>query len=329
MKKLLLVLTTFCMFASASYAQGILSSLLGSASKPNGPKIKFVEGDENANEEILLIKLQGIIQEISEDDSMMGSLKQKTSMIDKLKDDLILAAKRKAIVAVLVDINSPGGEVTASDLIYHMFKKFTKETGKPVFAHIGSNGASGAYYAACGCVKIYSLPTSMIGSIGVLLQSVNIEELANKLGIKAVTIKSDKTPMKDILSPFRQATEEEKAMLLELVEDSYNRFVDIVAENRKLDREAVVKLANGAVYSATKANKLGLTDGIGYREDVVENICKACSIKSAAVVQRSSNKGGIAELLSSLSESTNDIRPLLRTFANQLMIGNTPVLMFK
>lgn len=318
----------FCMLTINLSAQGLLSGLLGS-SEPKGPRIKFVEGDTKAKEEVLYLKINGVIQEKDEDDSPMMAIRQKKSILDAMKDDLSLAAKREAVKAVYLEINSPGGEVTASDLLYHMIKKFTEETKKPVIAHIGAMGASGAYYTACGCKKIYALPTSMIGSIGVLLQTMNVEELATKIGIKAVTIKSDKTPMKDVLSPFRQATEEEKAMLLELVETSYQRFVDIVAENRKLNREDVIKAANGSVYTAQKAQKLGLIDGIGYREEILDEICKMLEIKSVALVKKVEEKNPLSELLGVLSEQSSDIRPIVNSFVKQLMVGNQPVLMFR
>ena len=327
MKKLVITLA-LCMLTLSASAQGLLSGLLGS-SEPKGPKIKFVEGDFNAKEEVLFLKINGVIQEKDDDDSPMTALRQKKSILDSMKADLSLAAKRDAVKAVYIEINSPGGEVTASDLLYHMLKKFHEETKKPVFAHIGAMGASGAYYTACGCTKIYALPTSMIGSIGVLLQTMNVEELANKLGVKAVTIKSDKTPMKDVLSPFRQTTEEEKAMLLELVETSYQRFVDIVVENRSLKREDVIKAANGSVYTAQKAKALGLIDGIGYREEVLGEICKMLEVKSIALVKKADEKNPLSELLGALSEQSSDIRPILNSFVKQLMIGNQPVLMFR
>lgn len=327
MKKFLLVLT-LCMISINVSAQGLLSGLLGS-DEPKGPKVKFYEGDNQAKEEILYLKLNGVIQEKEEDDNSIMSLRNKKSILEYLKDSLSFAAKREAIKAVYIEINSPGGEVTASDLVYHMFKKFYSETNKPIIAHIGSMGASGAYYAACGCTKIYALPTSMIGSIGVLLQSMNVEELASKIGIKPVTVKSDKTPMKDVLSPFREVTPEEKAMLLELVETSYQRFVDIVSENRKLNREDVIKLANGSVYTAQKAHKLGLVDGIGYRDEVAAEICKMLEIKSVAFVKLAEEKNPLSELFNVFSEKNDDIRPIINSFVKQLMIGNQPVLMFR
>ena len=328
MKKLVFLLA-FLLTATTLSAQGLLGSLLGMDEKPQGPKVKFVSGDPEAKEEILMVKLHGVIMERDEEDSSVMSLRQKKNIVDVIKDNLKLAANRDAVKAVYLEINSPGGEVTASDVIYHYLKVFSEETKKPVFAHITSTGASGAYYAACGCTKIYAMPTSMIGSIGVLLQSMNIEELANKIGIKPVTIKSDKTPMKDLLSPFRQATEEEKAMLLELVEDSYQRFVEIVSENRKLSKEDVIKLANGSIYTANKSLKLGLIDGIGYREDVVAEACKILELKSLAVVKIKDEKSPFSELLGAFSEKSSDIRPVVETFMEQLTIGNTPIMMFK
>lgn len=327
MKKLLFIALFSVILITPAKGQGLLGSLLGESGKSKGPVIRFVEGDKNAQDEILLIKLNGVIQEKNEEEGVMA-LKPKRNMIDVLRDDLRIAAERKAVKAILFEINSPGGEVTASDLIYHLVKKTSKDTGKPVVALIGAMGASGAYYSACAAQKIYAMPTSMIGSIGVVMQAMNIEELASKIGLKPLTFKSDKTPMKDILSPFREMTEDEKAMLMELINDTYNRFTDIVAESRKMSKEDVIKAANGAIYTPTKAKALGLIDEIGYREDAMEECCKLSNIKSAALVKRESKSGGLDQLLGILSERS-DIRPIVSELISEMQFGAYPVMMFK
>ncbi len=127
MKKFLLIFT-FCIISITSVsAQGLLGGLFGS-DEPKGPKVKFFEGNNDAKEEILYIKLTGVKQEKEEDDNSLMSLRNQKSILDQLKDNLSLAAKRDAVKAVYLEINSPGGEVTASDLVHHMFKKFYSET---------------------------------------------------------------------------------------------------------------------------------------------------------------------------------------------------------
>lgn len=313
------------MFASDASAQGLFG-LFGGGQAKKGIRVKFLEGDEDAVEEILLIKIRGVIQERDEEDSL--PFRQSKDLFENLKSDLEAARKRKAIKAILLEINSPGGEVTASDVIYHQIKKMREETGKPVVALIGTMGASGAYYVACAAEKILAHPTSIIGSIGVLMQAVNVQELAEKIGFKAVTLKSDKTPMKDVLSPFKEMTEQEKAMLLQIINGIYDRFIDIVAASRKLEREAVVKLADGGIYNAEKAKEAGLIDAIGYREDAMAEACKLADIKSAALVKRISKKS-FAEIWSEMSEMNSALPALTSELKTLLQFGSSPVLMFK
>lgn len=326
MKKSLFFLLLVCFALTAPQpAQAFLGLFIGQEGK-KGVRVKFLEGDENAKDEILLIKLRGVIQERSDDES--NPFKAGKDMIEEIKKDLDAARKRKAVKAILLEINSPGGEVTASDVIYHQIKKMREETGKPTVAIIGAIGASGAYYVACGADKIFAHPTSIIGSIGVLMQSMNVQQLAEKIGLKAVTLKSDKTPMKDVLSPFKQMTEEERNMLLSIIDSVYDRFIDIVAASRKLERDAVIKLADGGIYTAGKAKETGLVDEIGYREDAIAEACKLADIKSAALVQRVSKKS-FAELVAELQEMNFAVPAVINRLETLLQHGSSPAVMFR
>jgi protease-4 len=297
-RKLLLSLAIFLFSASIAQAQGLFG-LFGSSNNQKKFKVKFVDGDNDAVEEVLLIKLRGVIQEKDSDDEM--PFKMSKDMLEAIKKDLDLAREREAIKAILLDINSPGGEVTTSDIIYHQIKKMKKETGKPVIAIIGAMGASGAYYIACAADHILAHPTSVIGSIGVLLQSMNIQELAEKLGIKAVYLKSDKTPKKDVLSPFREMTENEKAMLLGIIDSVYKRFIKVVSDSRGKTPEEIEKIADGGIYDSEKALELGLIDEIGYQEDALAAACNKTGLKSAALVKRITEKS-FSDVLSEITQ---------------------------
>jgi len=322
-------LTIFLVFAFSLNvsAQGLLGSLLGGGQETKKKiRVQFVEGDEEAAEEILLVRIRGVIHEIDEDES--NPFKAGKDMIEELKKDLEAARKRKAIKAILLEINSPGGEVTASDVIYHQINKLREQTGKPVVALIGTMGASGAYYVACAADRIMAHPTSIIGSIGVLMQALNVQQLAEKVGLKAITLKSDKTPMKDVLSPFKELSEEEKSMLMQIINGIYDRFIDIVASSRKLDREAVIKLADGGIYTAQKAKDNGLVDAIGYREEAMEEACKLAKIETAALVKRVTRKS-FSEVWSELSSVNSDLPALFGKLQTTLKFGSTPTLMFR
>jgi protease-4 len=322
------ILTIFLLLAfvsSAASAQGLLG-LFGSGESKKTIRVQFLEGDESSPDEVLLIRIRGVIQEHDEEESMPFKIEK--DLFESLKKDLEVARKRRAIKAVLLDINSPGGEVTASDVIYHQIKKMREETDKPVVALIGTMGASGAYYVACAAEKIMAHPTSIIGSIGVLMQSINVQQLAEKIGLKAVTLKSDKTPMKDVLSPFKEMSEEEKTMLLGIIDSIYDRFINIVSENRKLSREDVIKIADGGIYTSTRARELGLIDGVGYREDALAEACRLAEIKSAALVKRVSSKS-LSEIIAEMSEMNSYFPNISAELKKLILQGSTMNLMLR
>lgn len=322
------VITTFlmiCICVGSVSAQGIFS-LFGAGASKSKLRVKFVDGDEKAKDEILLISIKGIIQEKEEQGS--NPFKAEKDLFENLKKDLDVARQRKAIKAILLEINSPGGEVTASDIMYHQINKLRHETKLPVVALIGSMGASGAYYVACAADKIMAHPTSIIGSIGVLMQSINVQQLAEKVGFKAISLKSDKTPMKDVLSPFKEMTAEEKTMLLGIIESIYDRFVEIVADSRKLTKEEVIKIADGGIYTSKKAKELDLIDAIGYREDAMAKACELADIESAALVKRVSKKG-FGEILAEMSEANSALPSISAEIRKLLLTESSVNFMFK
>ncbi len=326
MKKIALCLLLIISCSAAPLpAQGLLG-LFGGSEPKKSIRVKFVEGDEDAKEEILLISLKGVIQEQDSEEAMPFKIEK--DLFENLKNDLEVVRKRSAVKAVLLEINSPGGEVTASDIVYQQLKKVQKETEKPVVAIIGTMGASGAYYVACAAEKILAHPTSIIGSIGVLMQAMNLEELAQKVGFKAITLKSEKTPMKDLLSPFKEVTPEEREMLMSIINSIYDRFVDIVSESRNLSREQVIKIADGGIFTATRAKELGLIDAVGYREDAMAEACKLAGIESAALVKRVARKS-ISEIISEMSAMSSGVPALRSELRRLLMESGTPQLLFR
>jgi protease-4 len=324
-KKICYLSLIMCLISVSAYSQGIFS-LFGGGNKEKKFSVKFLAGDEEAVEEVLQIKIRGEIKERAEADEMPFRINK--DQMEAIKKDLELARKRDAIKVILLDINSPGGEVTASDIIYHQIKKMHEETGKPVIALIGSMGASGAYYVACAAQKILAHPTSIIGSIGVLLQSFNVEKLADTLGIKAMYLKSERTPHKDILSPFRKMTQQEKAMLTGIVNSIYDRFVKIVSESRGQSITQIEKVADGSIYTADKALKLGLIDKIGYQEDALAMACEMVDLESIALVKRITKKS-FSEVLSEMTSMGRGFPAINLEFQKLIESANVPQLMFK
>jgi protease-4 len=227
---------------------------------------------------VLIVPIKGIVtgEEQGGLFSHENTVSEIKEMLDKAKDD-------HRVKAVVLRIDSPGGGVTACDLIYNAVREFKTTTNKPVYAAMMNVAASGGYYVALAADKIYAHPTTVTGSIGVVAVFPEISGLAEKIGIKSRVIKSgDK---KDMGSMWRDFTPEEREILEGLIGQMYDRFVDIIAERRpELDRESVLALADGRVYSAQQALDLKLIDGIAYLEKVVEMARDEAGIKEAKVV---------------------------------------------
>jgi protease IV len=168
-------------------------------------------------------------------------------------------AKDSSIVAVVVRIDSPGGGVAASQEIYDALVALKKK--KKVVVSMGSVAASGGLLIACAGDKIVANPGTITGSISAIMQFANVEELLKKVGVKASVVKSG--PYKDIGSPVREMTPEERLILQELIDDIYNQFVDVIVRDRKLSREQVVAIGDGRVFSGRKAKEYGLVDQLG------------------------------------------------------------------
>jgi protease IV len=199
----------------------------------------------------------------------------------------------KTIKAIVLRINSPGGGVAASQEMYEAIKK-TRDEGKPVIVSIGSVGASGAYMAACGGSYIVSNPGSVVGSIGVIANFVTIKDLADKLGIKDVTIKSGK--LKDAGNPLRDVNEDDLAYFKEIIEDDYQQFLEVVSKERKIDMESLIPIANGRVFTGRQSLKLKLVDSLGTYEDAINIACKYAGINGEPLIVREKQKQNILEL---------------------------------
>jgi protease-4 len=176
-----------------------------------------------------------------------------------ITDQLDEFAKDDSIVAVVLRVDSPGGGVAVSQEIYDAVVELRKT--KKVVASMGSVAASGGLLVACGADKIVANPGTITGSISAIMQFANFEELLKKIGLKSSVIKSGQ--YKDIGSPLRDMTPEEKVILQDLVDDIYNQFVDVIVKERKLPREKVIAIADGRVFSGRKAKELGLVDYLG------------------------------------------------------------------
>jgi len=270
---------------------------------------------------ILLLDLSGVISM----EESGGLLRTRTSMVDDVQAALEKAREDGRIRAVILRIDSPGGEVTASDLIYAQLREFKRERarrGQPVVvtASILGEGASGGYYIALAADKIYAHPTSITGSIGVIATFPNLGPLAQKLGVQMRVLKS--ADKKDLGSMWRDFSAEERTILQGTIDGMYERFVGIVEENRPdLSREDVLRLADGRVYTAQQALEHQLIDGIAYLDEVVVKTREAAGLKDALIVtyrRESDFSGGLYSRLASAAPRTPSVH-LIEIHAGDLL----------
>jgi protease IV len=204
------------------------------------------------------------------------------AVAQELVAQLRQAGEDPFVRAVILRVNSPGGSVVASDEIYNQVLDL-KRAGKPVVASLGEVAASGGYYVSAGASRIVSDPSSFTGSIGVILVLLNLEEAAGNLGIEPVVVKSGR--LKDIGSPFRDLTEEERGIFQAMIDESYERFVDVVAEGRHLPESEVRELATGQPYTGQQALDAGLVDTLGGFDRAVQVAERLAEIEGASVVE--------------------------------------------
>lgn len=230
---------------------------------------------------VLLVDISGVITD-SKKKSFSGSSID-TGMVEKVREILSRAEKDQGIKAIWLKVNSPGGTVTSSDMIYHDLKKFKAKKNVKIYVSIMDMAASGGYYIAMAGDKIIAHPTSITGSIGVISMKLNVQTLLDKVGVGFEVVKSgDK---KDFLSPLRPLTDEERKLFQEIIDSYHTRFVSIIAENRpELGIDAVKKLADGRVYTADQALHAKLIDHIAYLDETEELIKNDLHVSDIKVV---------------------------------------------
>jgi protease IV len=238
-----------------------------------------VEG--KGKDKILLMDVSGVLSDES-GGLVLGTPPPRVPIVARVREELQKAEEDDGVKALIVRINSPGGTITASDLIYREIESFKTRRKIPVVAVMMDVAASGGYYAALAADSIVALPTTVTGSIGVIMLAVNAQGLMEKIGVVPMAIKSGE--MKDAGSPFRPLTPQERAVFQSVIDQMYGRFVTLIASSRKIPEDRVRAFADGRIYTAEQAKALGLVDDIGYMEDVVASARKAAGLKEARVI---------------------------------------------
>lgn len=219
-----------------------------------------VSGTAGSQDKIIHIDLEGIISSMS----IGGLFGDAFPMVSTIKESLKQAVADTSVKAVVLRINSPGGEVTASDIIYAAVKEAAKK--KPVIVYMDSVAASGGYYVACGATKVVASETTLTASIGVIMESFSYHELFEKVGLESKSFTSG--PFKDTLSGGRAMRVDEVIYVQNLVDSMYDRFLGIVSEARKVPKDELrATVADGRIVTGRQALEAKLVDKIGYVED--------------------------------------------------------------
>ena len=216
---------------------------------------EYVSGE--GPQKIVVVPVEGTIASA---ESSVGGV-QPTATPEGLSDALRQVADDTSVVAVVLEINSPGGGVTASDEMHQSILDFKRNTDRPVVVSMGDTAASGGYYISTAADRIVANETTLTGSLGVIFQLTNFSEAADKYGISQVVIKSGE--FKDIGNTFREMKPKEREIFQSLVDESYAEFVSVISEGRGLSEERVREIADGRIYSGSQAKELGLVDSFG------------------------------------------------------------------
>ncbi len=215
-------------------------------------------------------------------------------------------SENSGVKAIVLHIDSPGGGIAPSQEIYSEIMRIREEYNIPIIASISNVGASGGYYVSCAADRIMANPGTITGSIGVIISYPTAGKLFEKIGIKYETVKSGE--LKDVGSLDRPMTDNERTMLTNMIMDSYDQFVSVVAEARSMDKEEVYKYADGSVFSGRMAFNYGLIDTLGTFEDAIRLAADLAGIEGEPeTIKEVKKQPGLFDLLGSLNENLADL----------------------
>ena len=237
---------------------------------------------------VVRIALEGVIMR-GRQQRLIG---YEPDMVESILSQIRCATTDEEVEAIILEVDSPGGSVTPSDEIYAALQHFKEaQEGRIIIVFIRDLGASGAYYAAMAGDYIMAEPTAIVGSVGVIMQTLNMKGLGEKVGLSSVTIASGSN--KDMLNPFEEVDPEHVRLLQELVGSMYNRFAMIVEESRGLESR---DLLDGRIFDVGQAMEHNLIDGVGYWQDMLDKLQELMDIDDLYVVRYQAQRGFLDEM---------------------------------
>lgn len=274
MKRLFSLMAVFTAAAVVAGCTVFRVNLLPSS----GDRLREVTLQGKATGKVAVISINGTIS----DRPRRGLLRDRASIVQEVVARLKLAEKDKQVKAVVLKIDTPGGMASASDILYHEITAYKKRSGAKIVAAMMGLATSGGYYVSLAADFTYALPTTVTGSIGVIFLQPKIVGLMKKIGVHVDVSKSG--PNKDMASPFRRSTAEERRMLQDLTHSLADQFLHIVTIRRHLSSQTLAQVASARIYLAGDALKLGLIDAVGYLPDAIEKAKKLAGLNPACKV---------------------------------------------
>lgn len=240
----------------------------------------FPDLDLSTEDRIALIRVEGVILDSQ---TTVGELKR--------------FSENPSVKAIVLRIDSPGGGVVPSQEIHDAVKRVRTKSNKAVIASMGSVAASGGYYIAAATDRIVANPGTLTGSIGVIMETANVEGLLQKIGVEGVVIKSGK--YKDVGSPLRKMSDEERGLLQTVMDDVHKQFIEAVAEGRAIELTDAQALADGRIFTGRQAKEAKLVDELGDLEDAIQLAADVVGIEGEPKVVEPRRRFSIRELLES------------------------------
>nr|WP_106780417.1 signal peptide peptidase SppA [Lysinibacillus timonensis] len=247
--------------------------------------------DGDITNRIALLTVDGVIQDVGSSSPWTTVSYDHQQFLAQLENIL----HDQSIQAVVLSVNSPGGGAIESAEIHEKLIEIKEQRKIPIYVSMGSMAASGGYYISAPADKIFAHRETITGSIGVIMSSYNFSQLAENLGIEFETIKSGEH--KDMFGGTRPTTEEEKAMMQDMINDSYEVFVDVIEQGRDMSEQEVKQVADGRIVGGSQAIEAGLVDELGGLEDTIDALRKDNGLEEAQLFEYKSNFGGIASII--------------------------------
>lgn len=277
---IVLIISSLALKFTTSIASGVFDELFKMDSIYVEEKI-LREG--SLTEKIVVINLEGII--MGGKNNLINDGYNHEVLLDQLRE----AFTNDTVDAIILHIDSPGGSVYETAQIHRLIVEHKEKYGKPFYVSMGSMATSGGYYVAAPADKIYADNSTITGSIGVILENINYAEFAEKHGVKWNTITSGKH--KDIMSPSREMTKEERDILQSMIDEMYDEFVQVIVDGRGLDEATVRKVGDGRIYTGKQAKKIDLVDEVGSLEDAIDGLIADHALDNPMVVEYTQELG--------------------------------------